>query len=462
MRLGLKLLLVAGLTLVILVPLTMIRGVIAERQQYRQQAVQDVAANYGGRQVFAGPVLVVPYVETTVEDVEQPDGSLRRVTRRSSSQWTFFPRTLDVDGELQPDTRRRGLHRVRVYEWSGTATAGFDVRIPADGGASRRAVGRPWLSYGIADVGGLRGAPKLLVDGQRVPVEQGLGHVDAPGVHARLAEVSAGDRLRLDTRMELRLRGTETFAIAPLGDANDLRLRSRWPHPKFEGQSPQHDLDAAGFRAHWQVAAVATNAQRLYLQGMSLQDASPPNPAAHLGGSATARFGQAAWAPGLDAVSVSLIDPVNPYLQAERATKYGLLFVALTFVGFFMFELVRQLPVHPIQYLLVGAAIAIFFLLLLALSEHIAFGWSYLAAAAACIGLIGFYLSAVLRSIARGAGFAAMLAMLYAALYGLLLSEDNALVLGAGLLFAILAAIMVVTRRIDWYRAAGAWPGRAA
>lgn len=459
MRLGLKMLLVAGLTLVILVPLMMIRGVIAERQQYRHEAVQDVVASYGGRQVFAGPVLVVPYTETAVEDIEQPDGTLRRVTRRTSSHWTFFPETLAVDGELQPDTRRRGLHQVRVYQWNGTATASFDARIPADDEASRREVGRPWLSYGIADVGGLRGSPKLLVDGRRVPVEQGLGHAAAPGVHARLAAVAAGGRLTLDTRIELQLRGTETFAIAPLGSANELRLRSRWPHPKFEGKSPQHDVDSTGFRAHWQIAAVATNAQRLYLQGASLQPASL-NLAGQLSGEAASRVVQRPWAAGLDAVSVSLIDPVNPYLQAERATKYGLLFVALTFVGFFMFELVRQIPVHPIQYLLVGAAIAIFFLLLLALSEHIAFGWSYLAAAAACVGLIGFYLSAVLRSVARGAGFAAMLGTLYAVLYGLLLSEDNALVLGAGLLFAILAAIMVVTRKVDWYRVAGRPPGR--
>lgn len=461
MRLGLKMLLVAGLTLVILVPLMMIRGVIAERQQYRHQAVQDVVANYGGRQVFAGPVLVVPYTETVAEDVEQPDGTLRRVTRHSSSHWMFFPQTLAVDGDLQPDTRRRGLHQVRVYQWNGTATAHFDLRIPADEETTRRVVGRPWLSYGIADVGGLRGSPKLLIDGSHVPVEQGLGHADAPGVHARLAAVAAGDRLRLGTRMELQLRGTETFSIAPLGNANDLRLRSRWPHPKFEGKSPQHDVDAAGFRAHWQIAAVATNARRLYLQGASFRH-SPANTVAHSSGDAAARIAQVPGSPGQDVVSVSLIDPVNPYLQAERATKYGLLFVALTFVGFFMFELVRQLPVHPIQYLLVGAAIAIFFLLLLALSEHIAFGWSYLVAAAACIGLIGFYLSAVLRSVSRGAGFAAMLATLYAVLYGLLLSEDNALVLGAGLLFAILAAIMVVTRKVDWYRTASGLPGKAA
>lgn len=467
MRLGLKMLLVAGLTLVIMVPLMMIRGVIAERQGYRLQAVQDVAANYGGRQLVAGPVLVVPYTETVAEDVEQPDGTLRRVTRRSSSHWTFFPETLAVDGELQPDSRRRGLHEVRVYQWNGSVAARFDVRVPVDGDTARREIGRPWLGYGIADVGGLRGSPKLTIGGRAVPVEQGLGHADAPGVHARLAAIAPGGHLRLDTRMELRLRGTERFAIAPLGNANDLHLRSRWPHPKFEGKSPQHDFDGGGFRAHWQVAAVATNAQRLYLQsmhsqGMHSQGMHPPPPgsAQHGADQAVARAAQVAWGNGLDAVSVSLIDPVNPYLKAERATKYGLLFVALTFIGFFMFELVRQLPVHPVQYLLVGMAIAIFFLLLLSLSEHITFGWAYLAAAAACIGLIGFYLSAVLRSALRGAGFAGMLGALYAALYGLLLSEDNALVLGAGLLFVILAAVMVATRKVDWYRVGTGFPGR--
>ncbi len=126
----------------------------------------------------------------------------------------------------------------------------------------------------------------------------------------------------------------------------------------------------------------------------------------------------------------------------------------LTFVGFFLFETIKQLPIHPIQYALVGLALAIFFLLLLSLSEHIAFGLAYLVAALACIGLIGYYVGHVLRSRTRGFGFAAMLGLLYAALYGLLMSEDNALVLGAGLLFVVLAAIMVATRRVDSYQVA--------
>jgi inner membrane protein len=158
---------------------------------------------------------------------------------------------------------------------------------------------------------------------------------------------------------------------------------------------------------------------------------------------------------GIDVAGIALVDPVNIYSKADRATKYGLLFVALTFVGFFLFELLKRLPIHPIQYGLVGLALAIFFLLLVSLSEHIAFGMAYLIASAACIGLLGLYLSAVLRSRARGASFAAMLAVLYAALYGLLASEDNALVLGTALLFVSLATLMLATRRVDWYQVAG-------
>lgn len=444
MRLGLKVLMVVVLTLAILVPLMLIRGTIQERQAYREQAVQDVAANFGGPQVFGGPVLVVPYSEVVEEFVPQPDGGTRKATRTVQGRWTFFPATLAVDGELVPDTRKRGLHEVRVYQWNGDVRARFNASIPAAEGRTRT-IGEPWLGYAISDVGGLNGSPALRIDGRPMPVQQGMGLADVSGVHVRLPVPAQGAQLRLDTAMTLQLRGTETFALVPYGDANDLRVRSRWPHPKFQGASPQQDSGGQGFKARWQIAAVASNAQRHFSYDAATS-------AAASGATEPARARTMSAPAAQDAVQVSLIDPVNPYMQADRATKYGLLFVALTFVGFFMFELIKRVPVHPIQYLLVGLAIAIFFLLLVSLSEHIAFGIAYLVAAVACIGLIGFYLSAVLRSTARGLGFAAMLGTLYATLYGLLLSEDNALVLGAGLLFVILAAIMVATRKVDWYR----------
>jgi inner membrane protein len=455
MRLGLKILLVLAMTLAILVPLTMIRGTINERQLYRAQAVDSIARSYAGAQSFVGPVLVVPFVETVEVEEKDAQGMTHKVLRAQDGRWTYFPDTLDLGGVLKPGTRKRGLHEVRVYEWQGQADARFDATIPADTDLLRpRRIGRPWLSYGLADVRGLMGAPRLRVADAETPLEQGLGSRDGAGVHARLAAPRAGDRLAFDTRLEFVLGGTESLALVPLGKRNRVALASTWPHPQFGGSflPRTHAIDGRGFRARWEVSSLATSAQAQYNAGRTVPRVV--NDVAGSRGAASGGIG----VEGLDAIGISLVDPVNVYSQADRASKYGLLFVLLTFVGFFMFELIKQLPIHPIQYGLVGLALAIFFLLLLSLSEHIAFALAYLIASIACIGLLGFYLSHVLRSRARGLGFAAMLATLYAALYGLLVSEDNALVLGSGLLFLILAAIMVVTRKVDWYALGGRRP----
>ncbi|MFL6592693.1 MAG: cell envelope integrity protein CreD [Luteimonas sp.] len=438
MRISIKLLFVLGMTLAILVPLAMIRGTIGERQAYRQQAVGDIARSYAGAQAFSGPVLVVPYVESVPVEEKDAQGFVRRSMRRQEGRWTFFPRDLRMSGRLQPDVRRRGLHEVRVYELTGVSRASFEVEIPGDPERSRR-IGAPWLEYGIADVRGLVGTPVMVVDGAPSRVEQGTR--DGQGIHVRLHAPAAGDHLRLDVQLDFVLAGTESLAFVPLGGSNRFDIVSPWPHPQFTGSFlPRHrTVDARGFRADWEISSLATSAQRQYLQGDRL-------PGGASGGDVAA--GKA----GLDAAGLSLVDPVNIYTQVDRASKYGLLFVLLTFVGFFMFELIKQLPIHPIQYGLVGLALAIFFLLLLGLSEHVRFDVAYLVSSGACIGLLGVYLSAVLRSTQRALGFVAMLSLLYAALYGLLVSEDNALVLGSGLLFVILATIMLVTRRVDWYQ----------
>jgi inner membrane protein len=445
MRLGLKILMVLAMTMAILVPLTMIRGIIHERESYRAEAVASVARSTAGKQSFAGPMLVVPYRQV-VDAVERDKYGVEQTVRRTEQrQWVFFPKTLDVGGKLKPETRRRGLYEVRVYEWQGHARAVFDVRIPDDADpAHARSIGRPWLGYAIDDVRGLRGKPRLRIDDKDMPVLQGLGGRSGEGIHARLQAPRAGQRLQLRTRFDFALAGTEQLTLVPLGDSNHVALESAWPHPSFVGRLSPNRLEVGdqGFSAEWNLPALAANTQAQYLRGMKLVDNVQDD------GRRTAALASA------DSIQLLLMEPVDIYTQADRASKYGLLFVALTFVGFFMFELIKQLRIHPIQYGLVGLALAIFFLLLVSLSEHIEFGLAYLAASVACIGLLGFYLSAVLHSALRGLGFATMLATLYAALYGLLVSEDNALVLGAGLLFVILAAIMIVTRKVDWYRIA--------
>ena len=424
MRLFFKIAIVFFLTLAILIPLMLVHGTITERASYRQTAIQDVAGSYAGEQAITGPVLVVPYVETFEREETGPQG-VRKVLRERKSQWTYFPDALSIDGTLVPDTRTRGLYRVPVYELGLRAHATLRAVIPSDADTIRpRRIGQPYLSIGLQDARGLVGSPKLAIDGRTVPLQGGFGSGDRGGVHARLTAPRAGDTLAFDIRFDATLGGTQSLAIVPIAKDNRFNLASAWPHPSFGGSflPRTRTVGDTGFRARWEISSLATDAQSRFL-------ANTPLPS----------------------VSVSMVDPVDVYVLADRATKYGILFVVLTFVGFFMFETIKQLPIHPIQYALVGLALAIFFLLLVSLSEHIPFGAAYVIAAVACIGLLGFYLSAVLRSATRGIGFAAMLALLYAALYGLLVSEDNALVLGAGLLFAILAAIMIVTRKVDWY-----------
>lgn len=427
-RLGLKAVVVAALTVLLMVPLALVNGTIGERANYRQQAVAAVAASYAGPQVVAGPVLVVPYSETV--QVMETDAYGKPVARqqRSQRQWLFFPRTLSLEGKLKPSIRKRGLHEVRVYEMQSDLNAHFDLVLAQTPAGSDRQIGQPFLSFAISDVRGLLGTPKLTRDAKAVALQQGPGERrEGGGLHAVLQQVLPGEHLRFDARFQSTLAGTESMAVAPVADSNHVRLSSTWPHPQFAGRFlPRgRDISDAGFDARWDISALAAGTQAQLLEGRAAGE--------------------------LDALQVGLVEPVNIYSQADRASKYGVLFIGLTFVAFFLFELLKRLPIHPIQYAFVGLSLAIFFLLLISLSEHVAFWIAYLAASGACIGLLTVYLSAVLRSRMRGIGFATGLALLYAALYGLLVSEDNALVLGSLMLFAILAVLMILTRRIDWY-----------
>lgn len=436
MRLVAKTLTVLGLTIAILVALSMIRGTVHDRQRYRAEAVAEVARSTAGAQSLEGPILIVPFSDQVTTTQLDPNGVSRTVEKVERGRWVFFPQTMEVQGTVRPVPRKRGLHEVRVFELDSTQHASFRVRIPRDDDpATPRTIGNPRLGVGISDVRGLVGVPSLQVSGTPVDLQQGQGS-GGSGLHAILAAPAEGSTLVLEVEFRSTLQGTETLSVVPLAESNVIALASAWPHPQFHGELLPRDREIGkdGFRARWEVSSLASSAQAQFRERMT------GDPAGR----------------NLDSVSVSLVDPVNVYSKVDRATKYGVLFVLLTFVTFAMFEFLKELRLHPIQYGLVGCAVAIFFLLLLALSERIPFAVAYLVATIACVVLIGHYLGHVLGGWRRGAGFAGMLGTLYAALYGLLVSEDNAMVLGAGLLFLILAAIMVWTRKVDWYRTGAA------
>ncbi|MCD9031005.1 cell envelope integrity protein CreD [Luteimonas sp. Y-2-2-4F] len=429
-KLVLRFAVIGALVLALLVPLGMIRGVVHERERYREEAVQRVAEGKAGAQRLLGPVRVVPWTEERQTQETGQDGIQRVVVRTSRGFLLQPPDRLEIEGDLRPSERRIGLFRVPVYSWQARATARFaPFDLPVEPG---RTYGAPYLAVGLSDVRGLVGTPALTVDGRALPLAAGTRALgpSLPGVHAGLAPPAdpGGGQLPAlrEVRLDATIDGTRSLSIVPLADDNRIAIASPWPHPLFGGRflPNEREVGRDGFRALWTLSALATDAQAQLRR-------SPEGP--------------------IDALQVDLVDPVDVYTQVDRATKYGLLFVVLTFVAFALFELIKRLPIHPLQYLLVGLALAIFFLLLLGLSEHIAFWKAYLLSAAACIGVQCVYLSGVLRSWLRAAGFSAMLTSLYGALYVLLASEHNALLMGSLLLFGILAAIMWITRKVDWY-----------
>lgn len=451
LKLLLRFLTVGGLVLLLLIPLLMIRGIVHDRERYRAQAEERVSQSMAGPQQLVGPLRVVPWTDTRTVNATGTDG--RPEVRVETTEGYLYqtPDTMEISGGIAPGARRVGIYDVRVFQWSAQLQAGFpELKLTA---AEGRRYGEPYLVLGIADVRGLVGTPKLTVDGADLTLQSGTGVMSSrmAGVHATLPTLDQETMALPASRLELdfALAGTQSLGIAPIADSNRIRLHSEWPHPLFGGRFLPNDrkIDDKGFSASWEISSLASDAQAQLGRndGEKLTARQKTYGAAVEGTSATS----------IDSIDVSLVDPVDVYTQADRASKYGILFVVLTFVGFALFELIKRLSIHPLQYLLVGLALAIFFLLLLSLSEQIAFWKAYLVSAGACIGLQAVYLSGVLKSWRRAWGFAAMLTALYAVLYGLLISENNALLMGSLLLFGILAAIMWVTRKVDWYELGG-------
>lgn len=440
--------LVIGLVLILIsVPLSLIGSIVHERQQRQNEAVREIGASYAGPQRLLGPVLVMPYSERyrSEETTTDADGNKRKqlVERRVDRLRYIFPDKLEIQGDLAVNLKRRSIFQTPVYEWQTAIKGTFQVPVPTPTERttpdSRIDWGTPYVAFALSDMRGVSGTPVLEWGGRRATFEKGsrINFSDS-GMHAPIALPTSGKPENVNFSLKFGLRGTERLSVVPLGESNQIQMTSTWPHPSFGGRflpDPQsQSLSAAGFSATWNVSALASAATQQF------QRAS------------TGGGDRCADAGCLEAIEVRLMEPVNVYTKSDRALKYGFLFVGITFAAFFLFELLKRLRIHPAQYFLVGLAQALFFLLVLSLSEHIAFSLAYLAAAGASVGLIGFYLAHVMHSLWRGAGFGVVLGLLYAALYGLLVSEDIALMLGSLLLFALLAVAMIVTRRLDWYR----------
>ena len=434
-----KILLIGALLVALAIPVMMLQGLVYARQQRGIAVAEEIAGSSSRAQQLTGPLLRVEF-----ERLERRTRMFGRGSEARSEEETVriaetrlvTPRALRIDGDLRTEVRKRGIFEALVYLANLRIEADFaPVPLPAPTPETieQRIVRADWV-LGVGDARGVR-AIEARVGSETLPIVPGTGLAWAP---AGVSMAVAPARLALPSTLGLTLdlAGTQSLHWLPVADDTRVTLRSPWAHPSFVGSflPDTRSVSAAGFDASWRVSHIAA-------QGQAVVAACGPAADHCAGTQADAGFG------------VQLIDPVDRYLKTDRAIKYAWLFIVLVFGAVFFLELLRPgVRVHPLQYGLTGLALAVFFLLLLSLSEHIGFGPAYLVAAAACIGLVTTYLAAPLGGWGRAFGLGALLAGLYALLYGLLQSEDYALLMGSLALFALLGTAMLLTRRLDWYR----------
>jgi len=445
-----KALAIGVIVALMMLALGQIGHLVDERQARSLEAQRSVEQSQAGRQALLGPVLHSHCTEQW--EILSGEGKERKsTTEKREFLLIAIPRQLSVQDGVTMEPLHRGLFKVNAYATRANMLAQWaplsSLRPQREHAGSRLACAPPILMVAVSDARGIRQA-RVQIGGDTLPVSAGTLHSSHPrGFHAQLPETVRDADTGLAAEVTLELVGTAALSVTPVASDTRVQLNANWPHPSFGGNflPLTRELRDDGFSAVWQVSSLATTAPADFARGAALctPDAS--------GGEAEPRTNQ----PGLgciEAFNVAFIDPVNPYSLSDRAIKYGLLFIGLTFVAVGMVEVMRRLRVHPIQYLLVGSALSIFFLLLLSLSEHLAFDLSYAAASGVCVALLTFYARHLLGGWRPGTLFGAGVAALYGVLYVLLQMEQTALVIGSVLLFAVLAGVMVLTRRVDWYR----------
>src|SRR2546425_32389 len=426
----LRLLLIGFLVLLVLIPAAMIGGLVSDRRATREGAVEEVTGKWGRMQVITGPALVIPYVQRRVE----LDKNGQKVVRVQTHRLTVLPETLTVRGDIESEERHRGIFSVPVYRLRLEVSGRFAKPNFSDWNVEGADVrwDRAELGVGISDARAIQEQTDLTWNGRTVPFLPGTSAFDLTntGIHAPLTAVSPAPAF--DFKFPLVLNGSVGVYFVPFGRETAVSLRSNWPDPSFQGNwlPAKRSVTDKGFEASWKIPFLGRNYPQAWTDGASMSDTV-----------AASKFG------------LDLITPVDEYRMAERSTKYAGLFILLTFAAIWLIEVLGRLRVHSIQYLLVGAAMCVFFFLELALSEHLGFSPAYTVASVAVIALIASYSLAALRSPRRAGVVGGLVALLYGYLYVLLNNQDYALLIGSVGLFLMLAAVMYLTRRIDWHEA---------
>jgi inner membrane protein len=436
-----KLGVIGFLTLLLLIPLKMVESILDERLQRREQAVGDITSTWGPAQVIAGPVLVVPY--------ENISKKKQRVDGKKSAEWIevsettvidtyFLPDELEVTGKVEPLRRQRGIYEAVLFRADLQIAGTFKNANPDQfktGIEGKARWDQAYISLAVSDLRGVTDVLKIKLEDKLLTMEPGVFLSGfSSGVHVPLKEVGKPSVL-LNFSMNLAINGSESLSFVPVGIRHKVALESPWPSPGFNGAflPTKREVTDKGFNALWEVSYYG----RKYPQAWSDNNGS-----AGLFRAESVKESQ---------FGVRFLSMIDHYRSVERAIKYGILFIVLVFLTFFLFEITSKLRVHVFQYVLVGAALCLFYLALLSVSEVLSFPKAYLVSALVCSLMISIYSLSILRSGLRTLLVGLGMLLTYGFLYVILQMEDYSLLVGTIGLFLALGSVMYATRRINWY-----------
>jgi inner membrane protein len=412
---AIKAVIIGFLVLLLLIPTSMIMGLIRERERSQDEATSEISSKWGDAQVVTGPVLVVPYIDTP----NHRDYAL------------FLPEKLSVNGELLPEVRHRGIYETAVYSSHLQINGSFAPIDPAlqNIPTSRFLVNEAFIAVGINDMRGISNQAALLYNGKSYIFNPGvtIQSVFPNGMQTRVPLTQSDSGwIAGNFSVNLDLRGSGQLYFSPVGKTTEVSINSNWPAPKFDGAflPVKSTVQPKGFNASWQVSHLNRNFPQAFSAGkFDLR---------------TADFG------------IKLFLPVDGYQQSTRAVKYAILIVGLTFLVFYFIELLQRFYVHPLQYILIGLALCIFYTLLIALAEQLNFSLAYLIASVMTIGLVTAYTASIFGNFRISSGIGGAMLILYGFIYVIIRSEDQALLMGSLGLFIILAIVMYFSRKIKW------------
>lgn len=411
---GFRLTIIGLLSLVLLIPAQMIQSLIIERQDRRDNAIKEVSKKWGESQILTGPILSIPF---------------KKISRTKYVH--FLPDELLIKGSINPDIRYRGIYEIVLYNAQLQIEGNFSIAglerlgIPAD----QLLWNDAFIAIGISDMKGIKDLIKINWNQKEYDATPSIQSTDilGSGISIKPGFDQNNSNQKYKFSSAINLNGSSNLMFTPIGKVTQVDISSTWQNPSFTGNFlPQtYDVLSDGFKARWQILHLNRNYPQYWIGDQH----KPTN----------STFG------------VNLYLPVDEYQKTMRVAKYAIMFIALTFLSFFLIELLNRKVIHPIQYLLIGFALLVFYTLLLSFSEHVAFKYAYLIASLGIVTLITAYTKTVLKSNLHTIIIGALLVLLYAFLYVVLQLQDFALLMGSLGLFIILAVVMYVTRSIDWF-----------